>query len=743
MPALVTSLNPVLEETLKSLEHFVYFPNPGNLGDELIAVATLQQFDKLGLSYEIYNEEKQYPEGFTLVYGGGGGMIPDWGFLPTIEKAFMTPGLARGVILPHSLRDCDSLLQRFDERFTIFCREQKSWEYCRSVNQKASIYLADDMGCLLNPNMIPTQKSLHAKLPKPGLLSWGFSLIFGNRRSKVRILHRYYRKTYHRLNRHAKERTTLLPDGRKLGMMMRRDSEAVSGCLPPLLQALPTVDASRYGGANCRWPLFNLLGVRQFLDTISKFDIIVTDRLHASIAAAHLGKEVVMIDNSYGKLSGVWQQSLQHVKHCHLCRSADDVTRALDALQVDIQHIGTQTAFPQPPLPTPITQEYPENYGSIQLSVIVPVYNAEKYLQKCMQSLAAQKCRGIEFICVNDGSKDSSLRILQSWAAADKRFRILNQENQGYGKAMNNGLQAAKGTYIGIVEPDDWIEANMYETLMGFANQTQADIIKSDYFIERNSTSKISEKMEDVLDGATLPPSRLPEYLAGAPSIWTAIYNREWLEQNDIRFSETPGASFQDLGFCIRTWLAARSITATQQAFYHYKEDNPTSSIRRMEDGAWAAFRELDLLANVFNLIPKDASYVRSHIVLRIFATLRADYRLRIRDTVKSFLLKYSHLLNDYFPLDTLQQDVFSKDEWFDVQLMYNTPLLFPRKSRTRANILQRICSIRKEAGQIVIRILGISYVLKKKKKRMQEPVIPHPLPDTTSKTLAKQQQVE
>lgn len=717
MPALVNSLNPVLEETLKSLGHFVYFPNPGNLGDELIAVATLQQFDKLGLSYEIYNEEKQYPEGFTLVYGGGGGMIPDWGFLPTIEKAFMTPGLARGVILPHSLRDCDSLLQQLDERFTIFCREQKSWEYCRSVNQKASIHLADDMGCLLNPNMIPSQKSLHAKLPMPGLFSWGLSLIFGNRRSKTRILHRYYRKTYRRLNQHASERVTLLPDGRKLGMMMRRDSEAVLGCLPPLLQGLPSVDASRYGGANCRWPLFNQLGVRQFLDTIAKFDIIVTDRLHVSIAAAHLGKEVVMIDNSYGKLSGVWQQSLQQVKHCHLCRCADEVTQALTDLHVDLHQIGTQAPHSQPLVPEPETQEVPEHGDSIQLSVIVPVYNAEKYLQKCMQSLAAQKCRGIEFICVNDGSKDSSLRILQRWAASDKRFRILSQENQGYGKAMNNGLQAAKGTYVGIVEPDDWIEANMYEALMELANQTQADIIKSDYFIERNGTSKISEKMENVLDGATLPPGRLPEYLAGAPSIWTAVYHREWLEQNHIRFSETPGASFQDLGFCIRTWLAARSITATQQAFYHYKEDNPTSSIRRMEDGAWAAFQELNLLSDVFNKIPKDAAYVRSHIVLRIFATLRADYRLRIRDTVKSFLLKYSHLLNEYFPLDSLQQDVFTKDEWFDVQLMYSRPLLFPRKSRTRANILQRICSCRTEAGQKVIRILGISFILKTKNK--------------------------
>lgn len=716
MSALSKSLNPVLERTLTSLGHFVYFPNPGNLGDELIAVATVQQFDNLGLSYEMYNENKEYEEGFTLVYGGGGGMIPDWGYLPTIEKALTAPGLSRGVILPHSMRNCDSLLSKLDERFTIFCREQQSLEYCRSVNKKADIHLADDMGCLLNPNKIPPQKNLHAKLPMPGLFSWGLSLIFGNRRSKTRILHRYYRKTYHRLNRHASERVTVLPDGRRLGMMMRRDSEAVADWLPTLLQQLPNVDASRYGGANCRWSLFNLLGVRQFLNTISKFDIIITDRLHVSIAAAHLGKEVMMIDNSYGKLSGVWQQSLQQVKHCHLCRCAEDVTLALAALQVNIQQIGTQAPLPLPPAPAPKTQESPGEDASIQLSVIVPICNAEKYLQKCLQSLAAQKCRGIEFICVNDGSKDSSLCILQSWAVADGRFRILNQENQGYGKAMNNGLQAAKGTYIGIVEPDDWIEADMYETLMGLANQTQADIIKSDYFIERNGTSKISKKMESVLDRATLPPSRLPEYLAGAPSIWTAIYHREWLEKNNIRFSETPGASFQDLGFCIRTWLAARSITATQQAFYHYKEDNPSSSIRRMEDGAWAAFRELDLLSNVFNQIPKDAAYVRSHIVLRIFATLRADYRLRIRKTVKSFLLKYSNLLKKNFPLETLQQDIFTKNEWYDLQLIYATPLLFPRKSRTRANLLQRVFSIRREANSHILRILGMSFILPRRK---------------------------
>lgn len=716
MSALSKSLNPVLERTLKSLGHFVYFPNPGNLGDELIAVATVQQFDKLGLSYEMYDENKEYEKGFALVYGGGGGMIPDWGFLPTIEKALTAPGLAKGVILPHSMRNCDSLLSKLDERFTIFCREQKSWEYCRSVNKKADIHLADDMGCLLDVNLLPAQSSLHNKLPMPNIFVWGFSLIFGNRRSKTRILHRYYRKTYQRLNKHAAERVHILADGRRLGLMMRRDSEAVSGCLPDKLQELPNVDVSRYGGANCRWHLFNQIGVRQFLDTISKFDIIITDRLHISIAAAHLGKEVIMIDNSYGKLSGVWNQSLTDVSHCHLCRTADKVAQTLDELAVDFNNPAKGADISIPAIPPQEQTDAADEDVSIQLSVIVPVYNAEKYLQQCLQSLSGQRCKGIEFLCINDGSQDSSLSILRQWAEKDKRFRIISQQNQGYGKAMNIGLQAAKGTYIGIVEPDDWIEDDMYESLMALASQTKAEIIKSDYFIEKNSTSKICGKMEGLVEGATLSPRNVPEYLAGAPCIWSGIYRRDWLEENNIRFSETPGASFQDLGFCIRTWLAAKSITVTLRAFYHYREDNPSSSIRRLEDGAWAAHRELELLTGVFNKIPKDAAFIRSHIVLRIFATLRADYRLRIRDTVKSFLLKYSHLLNDCFPLDTLQQDIFTKDEWFDIQLMYNKPLLFPRKSRTRATIIQRIISCRKEAGRKVIRIMGISFVMKKKK---------------------------
>lgn len=345
------------------------------------------------------------------------------------------------------------------------------------------------------------------------------------------------------------------------------------------------------------------------------------------------------------------------------------------------------------------------------ISVLIPVYNAGHYLKTCLDSLAAQTCPDIEFICVNDGSTDNSGKELDLKANQDSRFRIIHQPNGGYGKAMNAALQAARGIYIGIVEPDDWIAPSMYHHLTSLAQRDKADIVKGNYYSEAGTNSKLIEKLGDSPNEVTLTPAELPEYIAGPPSIWSAIYNREWLMQKGIRFSETPGAAFQDLGFCIRTWLTARSITTSHRAFYHYKEDNPNSSSRKMEDGAWAAFQELQLLSEVFSAIPEEETFIRSHVVFRIFSTLRADYRLRIRNTVRSFLLKYSHMLNDYFPLNTLQQDVFTKDEWFDIQLIYNNPLQFQRKSRTRANMLQRLCSVRTEAGKRVVRILGFSFI--------------------------------
>ena len=96
-----------------------------------------------------------------------------------------------------------------------------------------------------------------------------------------------------------------------------------------------------------------------------------------------------------------------------------------------------------------------------KVSIIVPVYNVEMYLEQCMESLCRQTMRDLEFVCVNDGSKDHSLEILQRYAAKDPRVVIIDKENGGYGKAMNVGLDRATGEYIGILEPDDYVALTM------------------------------------------------------------------------------------------------------------------------------------------------------------------------------------------------------------------------------------------------------------------------------------------
>ena len=112
----------------------------------------------------------------------------------------------------------------------------------------------------------------------------------------------------------------------------------------------------------------------------------------------------------------------------------------------------------------------------IGVSIIVPVYNTEEYLQKCLDSLTNQTLKNIEIICVNDGSTDNSLKILQDNAIKDDRIKIINQENKKQGAARNAGMQIATGEYIGFVDSDDWVDFDFYEKLYSAAKKHNFDI---------------------------------------------------------------------------------------------------------------------------------------------------------------------------------------------------------------------------------------------------------------------------
>ena len=117
-----------------------------------------------------------------------------------------------------------------------------------------------------------------------------------------------------------------------------------------------------------------------------------------------------------------------------------------------------------------------------KVSIVIPVYNVEKYLRQCLDSVVNQTLQDIEIICVNDGSKDSSLQIMHEYQAKDPRIKIIDKENSGYGASMNRGFDAATGEYLGIVESDDYAEPDMFEKLYAVAKADDLDVVKSGFF---------------------------------------------------------------------------------------------------------------------------------------------------------------------------------------------------------------------------------------------------------------------
>lgn len=216
-----------------------------------------------------------------------------------------------------------------------------------------------------------------------------------------------------------------------------------------------------------------------------------------------------------------------------------------------------------------------------KVSVLVPVYNVERYLSECLDSIVNQTLKDIEIICINDGSTDSSLSILEEYAKNDSRIKIIDKSNSGYGISMNIGLDNATGDYVGIIESDDFADLGMFETLYNMAVENKVDLVKSDwycYWTKNNSDIKANAISKE-LSNRVFSTKDEPFVLKMQPAIWSGIYKREFLKENDVRFLETPGASYQDTGFYFKAMMQAKSVIFTTEAFLHYRQDNLNSSV--------------------------------------------------------------------------------------------------------------------------------------------------------------------
>ena len=215
-----------------------------------------------------------------------------------------------------------------------------------------------------------------------------------------------------------------------------------------------------------------------------------------------------------------------------------------------------------------------------RISIIIPIYNVNKYLRECLDSIINQTLKTIEIICVNDGSTDNSLEIIKEYIY-DNRIIIINKNNSGYGDSMNQGLNIASGEYIGIVESDDFIDINMFENLYKITKKGDIDIIRSNFYLywEKNKKEALNFKILKNLYNKIFNPMELQNIFLVQPSIWAGIYKKLFLIKNDIKFLTTPGASYQDTSFFYKTLYKANKIFCTKKAFYYYRQTNLNSSV--------------------------------------------------------------------------------------------------------------------------------------------------------------------
>ena len=213
-----------------------------------------------------------------------------------------------------------------------------------------------------------------------------------------------------------------------------------------------------------------------------------------------------------------------------------------------------------------------------KVSIIVPVYNMERYLGKCLDALTKQTLVDIEIVAVNDGSTDSSPSILRAYAAKDSRIRIIDKPNSGYGASMNRGIDEARGQYIGIVEPDDYPDLVMFDKLYKAAKKHNCDLVKCNYYLCYSDHVDVHWNLHGFVYGVPFDPADKPAIVCTAPTVWTGLYSRAFLKKEGIEFRETPGAAFQDTAFSLKCWYAARRVVLLRRPMLHYRMDNPDSS---------------------------------------------------------------------------------------------------------------------------------------------------------------------
>ena len=283
---------------------------------------------------------------------------------------------------------------------------------------------------------------------------------------------------------------------------------------------------------------------------------------------------------------------------------------------------------------------FEDNIDNVKVSIIIPAYNSEKFIVKCLDSIIKQTLEEIEIICIDDGSTDNTKSLIAVFAEKDKRIKLLSQKNCGQSVARNYGIKEAKGEYIGFVDSDDWVDNDYFEKLYETAKKFDCDIAAGNFYRQGKifKSVKVNYVNTEVLYETDLKIQKafIPKY----NYVWNKIYRRKALLKTNILFPE--GMYFEDICWLVKIIYYLNGFVTVPNTFYYYRRNKNSTVMQKSVKHK----RDFSVAVQEFNRFIKENNI---NILL--------SYKIRKKDKIK--LLGLQILKIEYYYPATIKYKLF------------------------------------------------------------------------------------
>lgn len=356
-----------------------------------------------------------------------------------------------------------------------------------------------------------------------------------------------------------------------------------------------------------------------------------------------------------------------------------------------------------------------------KVSIIIPVYNVEDYIERCLNSLVLQTLEDIEIIVINDGSTDSSQDIIEKFAKKyPDKIKAFEIENGGAAQARNIGLDKATGEYVGFVDSDDYVAKDMFEQLYNKAIEDNADIVNCAYY--RENENRCIEKETEINDNFGKSVLEEPDIMVDSvPYIWNKIFKRDLIEKNNIRFQKL--RIYEDLVFTYELFMNANKISKVFEPLYFYTVTRETSLTHNFSEKRFDIFEAFNTLIdyakkkNCFDTLRQEILFT---LLKHVYVVLEQDVSRKTAKLKKKYIDEVFEFLDKNFDdwYDNIYFEKFKKNKkkytskiYWKLRIVFTKRIV--RKIKRISNVSRKINSLMK-----VNRFLGSKFI-----KYMKHPI--------------------